>query len=468
MSRESDDGMNLPGTEHLHRSFLGSVREHILMISNHGIHQWDIVPGLPDTGGQNVYVNQFTDTLSKLGFRVTIANRGGYRHPVTGEMRRGLHYLSENRRILYVEDDREEFLRKEDMNKQIPKLARFLSGFLDNEGTRVDLTISHYWDGCKVGVIFCRKYADRIRHFWVPHSLGTVKKRNIDPSTWESLRIDERIEIERSLLAELDNVVATSSVIRSSLKQDYGYQASLFLPPCIDTERFHPRKIAESHSIWGFLSDCTGLSESTIRKCRMVSEISRTDRTKRKEVLIRAFARVQRHIPDCVLIISIDDTEKGLSEELHKLIVELGIQSHTAVIGHEHEHLPNIYGVTDVYCSPSVMEGFGISVQEAAATGVPVVGSHLIPFAVEYLAEGYGGEPFYEGKGAIIVQANDVNRFGEALEELLKNDDRRCEMGRQAYHITIPEFTWERKVKQLLTAIDSIPAGRKERVGDYA
>jgi hypothetical protein len=45
---------------------------HILMIANHGVHEWEVTPGLPDTGGQNVYVNQFTDALIEQGYRVTI------------------------------------------------------------------------------------------------------------------------------------------------------------------------------------------------------------------------------------------------------------------------------------------------------------------------------------------------------------------------------------------------------------
>lgn len=468
MSRKSDKTINSLRAEHFHRSFLSSDKGHILMISNHGIHQWNIVPGLPDTGGQNVYVNQFSDMLAKLGFRITIANRGGYKHPITDEMHRGLHYKNDKQRILYVEDDKDKFMRKEDMNEQIPKLAQFLFDFIENEGTIVDLIISHYWDGFKLGIFFCRKYAHPIRHIWVPHSLGVVKKQNMDPSTWEMLRIDERIEIERSLLEELDGVVATSTVIRKSLQQDYSCKEPLFLPPCIDTERFYPRQIEDNHSIWKFLSDCTDLPADTLHRYKIVTEISRTDHTKRKDVLIKAFTQVQQRVKDCVLIISIDETEEQLSAELHKLIDKLGIRSHTVVIGHEHERLPDIYRITDVYCSPSVMEGFGMSVQEAAATGVPVVSSRLIPFAVEYLAEGYGGEPFYKGKGAIVVQADDVDRFSMALEELLENNTLRSEMGRQAYRITIPEFTWEQKVKELLSAIDSIPTSEKEGVGDYA
>lgn len=57
---------------------------HILMITNHGMHQWQVVPGLPDTGGQNVFVNEFSQALANLGFEITIVNRGGYPDPVWG------------------------------------------------------------------------------------------------------------------------------------------------------------------------------------------------------------------------------------------------------------------------------------------------------------------------------------------------------------------------------------------------
>jgi len=114
-----------------HEEFLASERKHILMITNHGIHQWKVISGLPDTGGQNVYVNQLTDVLADFGFKITIANRGGYPHPQTGEMRKGLHYKDGSRRIVYLEDGTSEFVRKEDMKEHIPKLTDFLLALLD-------------------------------------------------------------------------------------------------------------------------------------------------------------------------------------------------------------------------------------------------------------------------------------------------------------------------------------------------
>jgi hypothetical protein len=189
------------------------------MITNHGIHQWNIIPGLPDTGGQNVFVNQFTEALAELGFRVTIVNRGGYPHPVTGEPRRGLHYKDENQRILYLEDGLQRFVRKEDMNERVPLLVEFLRAYLDAEGTDVDLILSHYWDGLKIGALFNRTLSEPVRHIWTPHSLGAIKKRNVSPDQWTDLRVDERIAAERKLLKEVDGVAATSSTVRRSLRK---------------------------------------------------------------------------------------------------------------------------------------------------------------------------------------------------------------------------------------------------------
>ncbi|HKZ24228.1 MAG TPA: hypothetical protein VJ398_00375, partial [Acidimicrobiia bacterium] len=90
--------------------FQDPKRLHVLMLTNHGVHEWKVVPGLPDTGGQNVYVIHFTEALVAQGYRVTIVNRGGYAHPTTGEPQMGVRYHpSGHSRILYLEDGVPEF-----------------------------------------------------------------------------------------------------------------------------------------------------------------------------------------------------------------------------------------------------------------------------------------------------------------------------------------------------------------------
>ena len=179
-----------------HRSFLASSKKHILMITNHGIHEWNVVPGLPDTGGQNVFVNQFSDALTKYDFKVTIINRGGYKHPLTGRWQLGLIYKTDNLRILYLEDKKPEFIRKEDMHEQINELFSFLREFFNKEGLNIALIISHYWDSAEIGVLFNNSLSQSVKHIWVPHSLGMLKKKNVLENQWEILRINDRIKAE--------------------------------------------------------------------------------------------------------------------------------------------------------------------------------------------------------------------------------------------------------------------------------
>jgi glycosyltransferase involved in cell wall biosynthesis len=445
-----------------HTAFLTSRRRHVLMITNHGIHQWQVTPGLPDTGGQNVFVNQFTAALVELGFKITIVNRGGFPHPITGEQQRGLRYKDHHRRTLYLEDGVNEFVRKEDMAEHIPALVESLKSILNMEGRDIDLILSHYWDGAQIGVEYNRGRQQPVKHVWIPHSLGSIKKRNVSPERWTDLRIEERIALEKGLIPKLDGVVATSSTIKRALREDYGYCIpALFLPPCVDTERYHPREVSDDDDAWGFLSHRCGLPPVEVRNCRIITEISRTDVTKRKDVLIKAFAQARRRVPNSLLVLSIDENQEELANELKFLLRSLDLQVQVAVVGSIWDLLPRLYAITDIYCTPSVMEGFGMSAQEAAATRVPVVASHLVPFATEYLlgtdvADVHfqeGTPPLRVGEGAIVVQAEDVNGFAFALEMLLSDDDLRNSMGQSAYDITVPYFTWGNMVTVFLEEI---------------
>ncbi|MEX1345199.1 MAG: glycosyltransferase [Candidatus Limnocylindrales bacterium] len=435
-----------------------SPDRHILMITNHGVHEWQVTPGLPDTGGQNVYVNQLTEALLESGYRVTIVNRGGYPHPLTGAARSGVVDHSSGRaRILYIEDGTPSFVRKEDMDEHVPHLAADLHHKLVEEGVEYDLLISHYWDGAKIGVALDELAHSEAPHIWVPHSLGALKKRNSDPSTWANLRIDERIVNERALLGRIDGAVATSSAIRDTFVEDYGYQARYFLPPCVDPARYHARSQDDCAATWDFLTERSPYSASELRRRKIVLEISRTDRTKRKDVLIQAFAQVRELVPESLLVVALDDRAGDPYEEAVALIRELDLERDVVILGSVWEQLPCLYAAAAVYCTPSVMEGFGMSAQEAAATAVPVVASNLVPFAAEYLLGGvpkrvHGGPggDLQVGEGAIVVPADDVYGFARALTLLLNDDALRDRMGRAALGTTVPYFTWAHRTRDLL------------------
>lgn len=446
-----------------HDAFRSSGRPHVVMVTTHGIHEWQVTAGLPDTGGQNVYVNDLSATLVHLGFRVTIYNRGGYPHPMTAEMRRGASYRGAHERIVCLTDSVPEFVRKEDMGPRVPELERALARHLEADAAgdagageagaggggagrgsgAIPVIISHYWDGALVAEQARRRLPalTRVPHVWIPHSLGALKKQRTRPGDWPSLRIEERIEHERRVLEDVDMVGSTSRAMDESLAREYGRTDSLFLPPCVDTTRFDREAVRADRRAAGLLAEATGRREAEVDRARIVTEISRTDRTKRKDVLIRAFARVHAQRPDTLLAVTIDPGRKDLYAELTGLIDELGLRGSVAVLGSVWEYVPSLYGITDVYCTPSIMEGFGMSIQEAAACGVPAVASERVPFAVEYL----------RGEGALLVPPEDVEQTAAALGRLLDDEKLRRQMGERAREITIPRFTWEAAARSFLS-----------------
>ena len=438
---------------------------HVLMIASHGLHHWNVMPGLPDTGGRNVFVNEMSQALADLGHQVTIVSRGGFQDPNTGQERQGVLQKGDNQRIVYLDDGLAEFVRKEDMAERIPFLLPALEIALVDFAP-VDLIISHYWDGGALGVAFNKTLDKPATHIWVPHSLGAIKKENLPEEQWEGLRLDERLEHEKALFANLDGVGSTSALITDKLRDDYAYSGRiLLLPPCVDQERYFAREILRDDEIWHFLSQHSGLTPDEIRSSKIVTEISRTAITKRKDVLIRAFALVLQRLPNAFLIATIDEEETELAAELNELIEELGIGHRVAVLGSVWEWLPLIYSITDLYCTPAVVEGFGMSTQEAAATQVPVVASDRVPFVAEYLAGtkpqplsfAKDHAPLLIGYGALLVEADDVRGFAEALIVLLRDEQLRRAMGQAAFQRTVPYFTWSSRVAAFLEELD-LPA----------
>ena len=101
-----------------------------------------------------------------------------------------------------------------------------------------------------------------------------------------------------------------------------------------------------------------------------------------------------------------------------------------------------------------------MTVQEAAATKVPSVGSNLIPFLKEYLLGDetkslpYEDIIVTEGEGAIMVPADEIDGFAFAISRLFSDENLRRKMGERAYEITIPYFTWDDMTRRFLDSID--------------
>src|SRR5204863_670546 len=96
------------------------------------------------------------------------------------------------------------------------------------------------------------------------------------------------------------------------------------------------------------------------------------------------------------------------------------------------EHLPDYYSLADVYVSPSLMEGFGLTLAEALACETPVVAAEA------------GSVAEVVGPGGILVPPRDPAALADAISGLLQDCELRRELGRRGREHIVREFSIEK------------------------
>jgi phosphatidylinositol alpha-1,6-mannosyltransferase len=108
------------------------------------------------------------------------------------------------------------------------------------------------------------------------------------------------------------------------------------------------------------------------------------------------------------------------------------------------EELPALYNCAEIYLGLSraeglLMEGFGISLVEASACGLPVVGARQggIPDAVR------------EGETGLLVDSTDLRASLEAVQSLLQNRELARRLGLEGRRAVETYYNWDRVTADL-------------------
>jgi glycosyltransferase involved in cell wall biosynthesis len=115
------------------------------------------------------------------------------------------------------------------------------------------------------------------------------------------------------------------------------------------------------------------------------------------------------------------------------------------------EELAALYRACDVFALPSTAEGFPLTVQEAMASGLPVVTSDDPGYAP------YGLD------GSVVVQGpREVPFLRQELAGLVGDPARRARMGEAARRHAVERFSWD---AHLDTLLDHYRAASTKAVG---
>jgi alpha-1,3-mannosyltransferase len=156
----------------------------------------------------------------------------------------------------------------------------------------------------------------------------------------------------------------------------------------------------------------------------------RIAKNKRIDRILHVVNGVKRKLPDVKLFLVGKDW--GERKKLEGVVVRLGIKENVAFTGEvSDKKLHAILSKSDVFILASEYEGFGISVIEAMAAGLPVVVNNIETMK----------ELIRNGRNGYIVNFKNHNKTARVVLKLLRNKSLREKIGESARYYS-KKFDW--------------------------
>lgn len=181
----------------------------------------------------------------------------------------------------------------------------------------------------------------------------------------------------------------------------------------VNLERFNNERFTFSRSE---IAKEVGINEG----CFIISYVGRIVKDKGIIELLDAFKRQSLKIPNLALLLigPTNDLEMEIGHEYASYIKE---SSNIYCTGYTNQ--PEKYlSISSVFCLPSYREGFGTVVIEAAAMGIPTIGTDIVGLkdAILHMETG------------ILVTAHDTDSLESAISKIYHDDTLRNKLGKNA------------------------------------
>jgi phosphatidylinositol alpha-mannosyltransferase len=172
--------------------------------------------------------------------------------------------------------------------------------------------------------------------------------------------------------------------------------------------------------------------------------VSRLEKRKGVNYLLKAYKRAKKEIPNSRLIIVGPGTR--WSKKYEKRARQNGLPDVIFTGWVPYSELPRYYHTADVVCCPATgKESFGIVLLEAMAAGKPIIASNIKGYA-DVIAHGSEG---------LLVPPRDEKRLARALVSLVTDGALRQEMGARG-RIKALDYTWESIAVRVLACYSEV------------
>ena len=448
---------------------------YLVLISVHGlIRGRDLELGRDaDTGGQTKYVVDLARALGECAgvSQVDLITRRVVDPSVSDDYAKPVERLTDRARIVRIEAGPEEYLPKEQLWDHLDSFTDNLCEWLRKQARLPDAVHSHYADAGYVGVRLANLLALPLVH--TGHSLGRDKRRRLLAKGLTAEQIEaayniaRRIRAEEELLANADLVITSTHNEIEDQYRLYNYydpERMAVIPPGTDLGLFHP---PDDEADAAFEQQLEPFLREPDKP--LVLALSRPDERKNIASLVEAFGQSARLRAAANLLIiagnreDIRDLGSGAQAVLTELLLLIdahGLYGHVAMPKqHRPDQVPDIYRLAaqshGVFVNPALTEPFGLTLLEAAASGLPVVATEN-GGPVDIIANCNNGE---------LVNPLDPAAIAAALLRLLQDSEAWRKASRNGLEGVRKHYTWEAHAKlyldravQLIRAYRPTPA----------
>ena len=358
-----------------------------------------------DTGGQIKYVIELANALSqnKAVGQVDLFTRLISDKTVSEDYAKSVEKVNDRFRIIRIQCGGRKYLHKELLWPHLDEFVDKTIIHIKRSKRIPDIVHGHYPDAGYVAMNLAEIFG--IPFVYTGHSLGRSKLERLlnggmkKKDVIAGYKIDRRIEAEEDILKNADLVVAST---RQEINKQYGPYKNhnipeyIVIPPGLDIDKFYPfyhdllpEGIKEEAAAYAQASVLEELNRFFMHPDRpMILSLCRPDKRKNISGLIKAygedkslqsmanlavFAGIRKDISDK------EENERDVLTEILLLMDKYDLYGKIAIPKkHDFEYeVPALYRIAaerkGVFVNSALTEPFGITLLEAAASGLPIV-----------------------------------------------------------------------------------------------